>query len=283
MVKIVVDSSCDLGKELCQEWDMTVVPLKVCFGKEIFVDGETLSKEEFYQKLAVFPGLPSTSQATPAEFAKAYRELAEDGSSIISIHMTGKASGTVQSARLGSNMVPEADVEVIDAESLSVGYGLIALRAAMAAKAGKTKAEIVDLVARLKAVHKEYFVVNNLEHLQKGGRIGKAAVFMGSLLKIKPLLTLAETGEVYPQEKVRGKAKAVDRILSLLQEQFGQQKVECFVVYGDTRDELADKLENGLREKLNCQILHEGQLGAIICIHGGPSMLGISCLPILDD
>ncbi|MCQ2559746.1 MAG: DegV family protein [Clostridia bacterium] len=283
MVKIVVDSSCDLGAELCQEWDMTVVPLKVGFGEEIFVDGVTLSRAEFYQRLASFPGLPSTSQATPAEFAEVYRELTADGSSIISIHMTGKASGTVQSARLGGNMVPEADIEVIDAESLSVGYGLIALRAAMAARAGKSKAEILALVDKLKALHKEYFVVNNLEHLQKGGRIGKATVFLGSLLKIKPLLTLAATGEVYPQEKVRGKAKAVDRILSLFKEQFGQQKVECFVVYGDTRDSLVDKLEEGLRETLNCQVLREGQLGPIVCTHGGPSILGVSCLPLLDD
>lgn len=278
---IVVDSSSDLSPDICQEYGIINIPLKLCFGNEVFLDRVDLPLDEFYQRLESYEGLPTTSQATPVEFVEVYRPLLDEGYSIISLHISGKMSGTVQSARLAKNMLNTENIEIIDTDSVSVGYGIIALRMARAIKEGKTKAQVLDLIEQYKKLSRVYFVVGGLEHLHKGGRIGTATAFLGSLLNVKPLLTV-KNGVIHPQEKVRGKKKALDRMIHLLKEEFSDKKVECFVVYG-YNGELAEGFKQKLEQNLNCSFIWESQIGGIVCTHGGPDIFGMVCLPFLED
>lgn len=208
-VKIVTDSTADLPKELASKHEIAVVPLKVIFNdEEPLRDGVDIETEQFYRRQVEKKEYSRTSQPAPAEFYKVYSELSAGGGSIISIHLSSTLSGTCQSARTAREMLPEADIDVIDSKSASMGLGLIVLEAARAAGDGKTKKEILGLVNKMISSAQVYFVVDTLEYLARGGRIGKAQALLGTILSIKPLLCLKE-GLVEPLEKIRGKSRAI--------------------------------------------------------------------------
>jgi len=177
-VHIVTDSTADLPAEFIREYGITVVPLKVIFsGCEPLLDSVDINTEQFYRRLVENRELSVTSQPTPAEFASAYSRLSADGGSIISIHISSSMSGTCQSARMAKDMVPGADIEVIDSKLVSMGLGLVVLEAAAAARAGKSKEEILDIVNKSISKTQVFFIVDSFDNLVRGGRIGKAQAF----------------------------------------------------------------------------------------------------------
>lgn len=279
-VFLVTDSTADLPKEIASGLGITVVPLKVIFGSgEAYQDGVEIEAAEFYRRQVEKNEYSSTSQPTPAEFAEVYSRLAADGRSIISIHLSANLSGTVQSAHMAAAMLPEADIKVVDSRLASMGFGLIVMEAAQAAREGKSKAEIMSLVTYMVENTQVFFFVGTLEYLVRGGRIGKAQAFLGSLLNIRPILYLKE-GIVQPFEKVRGKARALERLVQAVEEKFGNRALLCSLVHSIDPEGL-EQLRLKAKEKLNIanEPIVASELGAVIGTHTGPGVVGIVCCP----
>jgi DegV family protein with EDD domain len=277
-VKIVTDSTADIPVNIVKELGITVVPLKVHFEKETFLDGVTIQPEQFYQKLEAAEALPTTSQPSPIDFVDTYKGLVNDdvgNVQIISIHLSAALSGTVQSANLAQSMLEEQmDITVIDSKKASYAIGIIVVELAKAAQQGKSKEECVALAQYLIKESVVYFLVDNLTYLQKGGRIGKASAVLGSLLNIKPILSLDEQGEVYAIDKVRGNKKALHRIIHFLKEFSGDHHVHIGISHAASSIE-ADKVAQELKE--NFQVKDEviTEIGPVIGTHVGPKTIAI--------
>jgi DegV family protein with EDD domain len=279
-VKIVTDSTADIPRELREFWGIGMVPLKVHFGAETFEDGVTIGSEQFFDRLAKAETLPTTSQPSPADFLEIYKSLmTETDTELISIHLSSAFSGTYQSALLAKSMLEDPSrVTVIDSKSASYGIGLLAVAAAEAARQGKSAAECVEVIQRFRRETHVYFLVGSLEYLQKGGRIGKAAAVLGSLLNIKPILTIDGDGTVSPADKVRGHKKAMARIVDLLREKKGDRKVQFAVAHSNSPG-LAEEMAALLREQLGADQVIYTTLGAVIGTHVGPGTVAAFIYP----
>ncbi|WP_047151601.1 DegV family protein [Aneurinibacillus tyrosinisolvens] len=278
-LRIVTDSTADIPKELAQELNIDVVPLKVNIEDKTYLDGITLTTDEFYEKLQRVQKLPTTSQPSPIDFTDTYERIAAEGEDIeiISIHLSGALSGTYQTATIARDMVEDkVKVHVVNSRTASYALGAIVVAVARAAKEGKSLQQCLDLAQRISATRKEFFVMDTLMYLQKGGRIGKASAVLGSLLNVKPILTFDETGEVTPVEKIRGKKKAVSRIVELCKEYAGSAPVVAAVIHTTTEDEalvLKEQVEN---EFTLAQDVLVTQLGPVIGTYGGPGLLAVT-------
>lgn len=271
-VKIVTDSTADIPKEVIEQLGIEVVPLKVQFGSETYLDRVTLEPEAFYEKLKSYSGLPTTSQPSPSDFMEVYELLLESDplTSIISIHLSSQLSGTFQAATIAhSSLEREADIHVVDSRSASYGNGMLVVRAAEMALAGKSSEEILAEISRLRDDIGLYFLVDTLEYLQKGGRIGKAAALVGSILNIKPILTIDSSGVVASVDKVRGTKKAMQRIVDLFKEQFGEDPIAVTIAW-TSDNETAVELCELLKSQLTVTKVDSTVIGPVIGTHVGP-------------
>ncbi|MDO3409387.1 DegV family protein [Saccharibacillus sp. CPCC 101409] len=279
---IVTDSTADIPDELVERLGITVVPLKVMFGDEALLDGFDIKAPEFYRRLVASNKLPTTSQPSPVEFTAAYQKILDEnpGAPIVSIHISTGMSGTFQSATLGHSMLEqEADITLIDSRSASYGFGLMVVRAAEMARAGSTSREIEAEVERLKSARKLYFLVDTLEYLQKGGRIGKAAAVLGALLNIKPILSIDKEGVIYAVEKARGRKKALARVVELFKQDLGAAgRVD--VAVGHTADPAsADEILALLRQHFDVGEVVYSHIGSVVGTHVGPGCNAIYIWP----
>lgn len=216
-VKIVTDSTADIPKDLVEELDITVIPLKVNFSEqETYLDGEELSPAQFYEKLGKTSVMPTTSQPSPYDFETLYSKISTDADEetiVFSIHLSSKLSGTYQAASIAAGEVEDKiRVHVIDSKKASYSIGIIVEDVARLAATGASAEQVQARIDELLESTSVYFLVETLEYLQKNGRIGKAAALIGSLLKMKPILSLSKEGEVYPFEKVRAARRQLIRL-----------------------------------------------------------------------
>ena len=277
MIKIVTDSSAYLPADLVQQHDIHVIHQKVLFGEQTYREEVELSHQEFYRMLAEAETLPTTSQPSAGEFLDLYSELGKDGHEILSIHISSKLSGTISSAQSAKEMLPDAKITIIDSASTAMGLGLMVLTAARAAAEGKTTAEIVATVEKMIPAMNVVFVVDTLEYLQKGGRIGGAAALVGTLLKVKPILCLKD-GRIEPLDKVRSKRRALARLLEVVEERVGPgTPVRVAVLHAQVPDE-ARELEREVLARFNCTECYFAELGPAIGTHTGPGLVGfVAC------
>ncbi|BCB04435.1 DegV family protein [Bacillus sp. KH172YL63] len=206
-IYIVTDSTADLSDEVVKELDIHVVPLSISIDGETYLDRVDLSPQSFIEKMKASSELPKSSQPPAGSFVELYDELGKDGSKVLSIHMTGKMSGTVRSAETAADM-SSADVTVVDSRFISKGLAFQVIEAARLAKEGKSMDEILSAIETIRANTKLFVVVDTLENLVKGGRIGKGRAMIGSLLNIKPIASL-ENAEYTPVAKVRSHSQVV--------------------------------------------------------------------------
>lgn len=272
-IRIVTDSTADIPADVREKYGITMISLKVLFGEETFRDAVDLTPEEFYARLKSSPVTPTTSQPSPADFVEVYEALlAEDPTGpILSFHLASVLSGTYQSATIAKSMieVEGADIHVIDSCSASFGHGMQVLLAAQMAEEGASVEEILEAVEKRKQSCEIYFLVDTLEYLQKGGRIGKAAAMIGSLLNIKPILSLEANGAVTSVDKARGSKKAMAKIVELLQQSYGEAPV-ALVVAGTDDEAIANELEERVKAGLNVKHVHHTTVGTVIGTHTGP-------------
>jgi DegV family protein with EDD domain len=217
MIRIVTDSTSNLPGEMKDRYNIEIVPLTVHFGEESHVDYYELECDNFYEMLKEKKEHPKTSQPSPEAFAKVYKKIIDEGDEIVSIHISSKLSGTIQSANIAAKEINPEMITVIDSKSTCSALAMMVIEAAKYIEAGKSKDEIIELFNKMIASSKIYFIVDTLEYLQKGGRIGKASELMGSLLNIKPILEV-KNGKVVPFEKLRGTKKVYKRMADILNE-----------------------------------------------------------------
>jgi DegV family protein with EDD domain len=281
-IRFVTDSTADIPAELRASLGIEVVPLKVHFGNDSYRDGVTIQSEQFYKMLTESSAMPTTSQPSPVDFLEIYKQLnTEPDVQIISIHLSSALSGTYQSAVLAKSLLNEkADITTVDSRTASYGLGLLVVAAAKAAQEGKSKEECLALIHKLREQSELYFLVDTLEYLQKGGRIGKASAIIGSLLNIKPILSIDPDGEVFSVDKVRGQKKAMQRIIELFQQnKMASQQVQAIIAHSNAHD-TAEQFEGLLRENFQVASLTYTALGPVIGTHAGPGAIGIFMLPV---
>ncbi len=279
-IRIVTDSTAYLPQELIDARAIKVVPLKVNFGTEVFSEGVDLSNDEFYERLKHVEKLPTTSQPSVGDFKLAYEELLGGGADgIISIHIGEGISGTAQSARAAAAELAGAQIAVVNSRVTGPALAMIVIRIAEEIEAGKTLPELTALAEELALSTRMLFVVDTLEYLHKGGRIGGAKAFMGSMLNVKPILGLQNIIE--PVDKARGSAKAVSRMIELAQEELAGRRAKIAFTHSRNLEGIM-QVKDQVVQALNCDpdpvIINE--TGPVIGTHVGPGTLGLAFYPL---
>ncbi len=271
-VAVVVDSTSDIPREMREELGITSVPLLIVFGTEQYRDNIDLSNDEFYARLEKGDFHPTTSQPSAGDFVEVYEQLAKDHEGIISIHVGGKMSGTVRAAQQAANMVEGVPIRVIDSGSVSMGFGFLAIEAAHMAREGRGLDEIATAVEAMVPRIVLWAVLDTLKYLERGGRIGKAQAFLGSLLNVKPMVYIR--GEVLPGERVRTHKKAVARMEELATDE--APYAHLAVLYSTTGREHALDLADRLGSIHPREQIFISQLTSVIGAHGGPGIVGVT-------
>ncbi|MFC2013568.1 DegV family protein [Chloroflexota bacterium] len=272
-VKIVTDSSADLPVQLVEELGITVVPLYLRFGEEVYRDRVDISEDEFYQRLTHDAIHPSTTQPTPQDFADVYQKLLKEADGIVSIHLSSKLSGTCDSALQGKELIEDGcPVEVVDSQTLTMGLGLASIAAATSAKAGKGLPEVLADVKQAIPNIQLLGLLDTLKYLLLGGRIGRAKHLLGSILNVKPMLKLQE-GEVVPAGQVRTRSKGMDKLF-----EFAKNAVDIedlAVVYNTTPDE-ARELAERISSVFPKEKIRIARVGPMLGVHMGPASLVVA-------
>ncbi|MEU8195544.1 DegV family protein [Microbispora amethystogenes] len=280
-VAVVTDSTAYLGAEATGRWNVTVVPVQVILGGHEIDDVTPFDAGLLTHALQGRSPIV-TSRPSPERFAEAYERAAAGGATeIVSVHLSGALSGTVDSARLAAREAP-VPVQVVDSRSIAMGLGLAVLAAARAAGAGAPAAEVAAMASRTAAASDTVFYVDTLEYLRRGGRIGRVANLLGSALSIKPLLRLAE-GEITVLEKVRTASRALARLEDLVVEEAGERPVDVAVQHLMAA-ERAEALMKGLTARLPRLVrMWVVEIGPVLGAHTGPGVLGVTITPGAAD
>lgn len=275
-IKIITDSTCDIARETVEQFGISIVPAYVLFGEESFRQGIDINPTQFYARLQSSSQLPSTSQPTPGDFTGAMEPLVSAGDQVVCITVARQLSGTYNSAAQAASQFDDGAVTVIDSGTASVGHMLQVIAAAGDAAAPDATLDSVVSAAQTRAGRSYGFaMVDTLEYLQKGGRIGKAQAFMGSLLKVKPILKVAD-GEVLPVDRPRNLRRGLQRLEELVREQGPASKLA--VAY-TTDAAPAEEIRNRLSDLVDPENTYTLQVGSAIGTHIGPGAVAVSTLP----
>lgn len=277
-IAIVTDSTSDLSPEVAAQYNITVVPLYVLFDGKMHRDGLEINSSELIHGIKAGKKLPSTSQPSPAEFASVFREALRGADQVISVNISGQLSGTVGSARLAAQEFGDR-VVVVDSRTVSLSLGMMAVRAAKLAQAGKSAAEIVRELEQVSGRNDLRFTVGTLEFLKANGRIGGAAALLGGLLNIKPILVV-KNGRVEAGGRARGSKKAVQDIVEhtrkFVEEHGGARVAFLSTVEGEP---LMEEIRAGL-SGVNFEDFGSYQIGAVVATHAGPGAAGVALEPL---
>lgn len=274
-VAIITDSTAYLPQELIQQYDIRVVPLTVIFGEESFRDGEDMSPSAFYTRLQSAAVLPTTSQVTVGIFSKLFKQLHQEGREILVITISGKLSGTVESAEQAAQLVPDAKIAIVDSLSTTVEQGFIVLAAARSASSSACLAECQQIAVQARERTGVVFAVDTLEFLHRGGRIGGAKRLMGTVLNIKPILTIKD-GRVDALEQTRTRKKSLNRLTQIVAERVAGKSNLCLAVAHANAAEDAQKLLEIACEQLNPIETLITELSPVIGTHVGPGTVALA-------
>mgnify|MGYP001336131414 FL=1 len=271
-VRIVTDSSADLPADLVQQHGITVLPCYVVVDDQPLKDGVDIMPDDFYRRLQADGRFPTTAQPTVADFQEVYRGLAGQGDQVVSVHVSGKLSGTLNSAEQAKASIDGAEIELIDSQLASIPLGLAVLDAAAIASEGGSLQEVAEKVRQGLGLHHGLFALDTLEYLHKGGRIGKARAFMGSILHVKPILRLQD-GEAHPVERPRNRERAMRRLVELASELAPVRRLA--VIYSTDADRMAT-LKQDLTGLLPADQIIEARFGSTLGTYIGPDALGVA-------
>lgn len=273
-IAVVTDSTSDLPPDLAATYGIRVVPLNVRFGVDEYLDGVTMHAEEFYQRLESSDELPTTSAPSPELFAETYRELGAEHDTVISLHVSSKLSATHTAAVQACDLLGDDGprVEVIDTLQASMALGWVAVGVAQAISGGATSEEAVNTAHDLSSRAKFIGLVETLEYLHKGGRIGNAQKLVGSLLRIKPMLELKD-GIAHPLERARSKNKGITRIKQLVEE---AAPLSHLCILYTTEQEIAEGIAGSLAHTVTGDAPIVARQGPVVGTYLGPGALGAS-------
>lgn len=278
---IVTDRGMDLMPEHTEGLGIHFIPLTLTLGGKSYRSGEDIQPDEFYRLLEADGGFPTTSQPSPGVFADLYRRLAASDPDILSIHISSGLSGTINAARLGAQMVPEANVTIVDTKTLSGAQGWQVAAAARAAKAGWAKERIVGLLDRIRAATDTVYTLSTLRYLIHGGRISHLKGLLGSVLNLKPIIGVEKAGGTYVQHgAARTLRGAILRIADLVAEQHALGSRLRVQVLHAANPEGAALLRERLDALFACEWLPTGPIAPVLGAHTGPGLVGLAYAPV---
>jgi DegV family protein with EDD domain len=274
-VRVITDSLSDIPAEVAGELDITVIPINVIFGGINYRDGVDLTTEQFYDKLAASKILPTTIVPSLGRYADAYDELAEETGDILVITNSRKLSASYETALLAKErMKKKCRVEVIDSRTAILAQGLLVITAAQAAKEGAKLDRIMEDVAdNIPRAHSR-MALDTLEYLRQGGRIGKARTYLGTMLKVNPILGIRD-GEVYPFAREHSRARALD---SLYDFAAGFSRVDKIGVEDATTPDEAGELAQRLEARFPGKRIYRARVSPAVGVHVGPRVVGVAVL-----
>ncbi|MDD3394269.1 MAG: DegV family protein [Anaerotignum sp.] len=281
--QIISDSSCDIASEYIKKTELGIVPFSVSFnGEKYYKEIYELTPNEFYNRMKESSVFPKTSQPTIQDYMDVFEPYVKEGKDILCLCLTSNFSGSFQSAVNAKNMLseayPEARIEVLDSRNVTGVQGLLVWEVIRMRDKGYTLDQQLEKIEALKGTSKINFTVDSLEHLQKGGRIGKAAALAGTILNIKPII-IAQHGELFPESKVRGHKKALRTIMEMTRQEIGDKKQQyrLLLLYAEKERKAAtEELAEELRaEGFELITPHLTQVGITIGTHAGPTAIGI--------
>lgn len=277
-IAVVVDSTSDIPDSIVKERQIQVAPLHIIWGKDTFRDGIDITPAQFYTRLASDPALPTTSQPTPAEFLRIYRQAVEEtgAESVLALTISAELSGTYASAVQAINLV-DFPVRVVDLRNASLATTLPALEVLDAIDAGASLEEAATLAASLVSRTHLFFTLNTLEYLHKGGRIGGAKRFIGTTFNIKPLLTMVD-GKIEPKASIRTRKRALDHLIEVVEQTIDTSKPVALGILHGQAGEDADWLEEEARKRWQLSRLIKTQIGAVLGVHTGPGAIGFAVM-----
>lgn len=282
-VVVVTDSAAMLPPDVAEASGVVVMPLQVIIGDEAYDEGTPEASPAAVAAVLTAKGRVSTSRPAPAAFGELYARLAAEGAEeIVSVHLSGDMSGTLESAQVAARTAP-VPVTAVDTRTVGPCQGMAAVAAATAARQGATAAEAAKAAMARAEASTSFFYVDTLEHIRRGGRIGAAAALVGTALAVKPLLAVEE-GRIVSRERVRTSTRALARLEDLAVEAVGEEQVEVFVAHMATPDRaeaLAERLTERLGDRLADRPVRCAELAAVLGAHVGPGMLAVAVAPAL--
>ncbi|MGI6358040.1 MAG: DegV family protein [Bacillota bacterium] len=279
-ITIVTDTAACLPAEAAAKLGIELVPMSVSVGQQTFREGVDMDMAALYELLRRGE-MPTTSQPAPGDFLQVFQPLVDAGHQVIGVFVTGKASGTVQSARIAAEMLPAGAVTVFDSESFAMGTGLLAIAAAEAALAGHPVDQIIHLLEQLRSATHVYAAVPTLKYLQKSGRVNMTKALIGRMLNIKPILG-TDQGNVQVVDKARSWPAAINRMVELIKEAAGGHPVAVAVHHAEDTVAAGELLAK-LQAELDVRQHYVCDISASLAMHGGPGMLGVAFHPAVTS
>jgi DegV family protein with EDD domain len=276
-IALVTDSSCDLSQDVIIDNEINVVPLRITYSNCEHRDGIDITPQEVYERLS--EEVPKTSMPSIGDFLEKFNELKNNGyTHCIVITISSGLSGTYNAVKVLSRDISDMTIEVIDSKTLSMGLGFIVLEAAKMIKKNMSFNEIIDRINFLKAKVKAFFIIDTLEYLKKGGRIGKVAATLGTVLNIKPIISIDEEGKYYSYSKVRGKRQAIEKMLEALLHQVENTRAHVAILQGMAHEE-AHAFAEKIKSLRNIGTICIRQITPSLAVHTGTGLLGIVFYP----
>lgn len=275
-IALVTDSSCDLPHEIIMKYHIHIVPVRIHFGEKTFIDKQTITPLEFYEKLAESPVHPTTSQPSPANFRDVYENLAKQYPAILSINLASALSGTFRSAQTAAGFIENAEVVLIDSKTTSIALGMLLVEAGEAILAGKPLEAVAEYIRQL--VPKVKLIINlpSLKYLARGGRISKGKGLIANLLNIKPLLTFDETGKVAELAKAFGKLGSLKKTVRMVKAQTAAlTNIRIGIVHANAIGK-AEWMANQLSDIPNIKSLIIHDVAPVLGVHAGPGTVAVA-------
>jgi fatty acid kinase fatty acid binding subunit len=277
-VAVVSDSNAYLPKQLAEANGLTMLQQYVLFADGRRVHEDQIDLDSFFEEMRSAEQLPTTTHPTIEDFAAAYQELLKSAEAIVSVHSSGQISQTVEAAAEAARRLGAEDrIHVFDSLSAGGGLGVIALAAARRAAAGESAERVLAVAEEARSELKMWFAVDSLEFLRRSGRIGAASAWVGSTLRVKPILTI-ESGQMKPVERVRTSERALERLVDYARQRHASG-ADAWVVQHVRSPEIADQLVERAREVFGTEPVFCSEIGAVVGAHTGPGLLGIGALP----
>lgn len=279
-VLIMTDGGVDLPDGAAQQLGIKVVPLMVRFGSQELVSGVDIAPADFYRRLRAQGEFPSTSQPSAGDFLIAYTDAAQAGLPILSFHLSGGLSGSIASARTARAMLPDADIRIVDTGTLSGAMALQVIVAAHAGREGKNPEEIIALANLVGQKTDMLYTIDKLDYLRRGGRIGRVAGYMGSLLGVRPIITVDKvTGTYAPTGRARSFRGAISNIVDTMVDRLGEgAPVTCMIMHGDCQADV-DWLIKVIHDRLSPVMLEVVRVNPSLGAHTGPDAIGVAFFP----
>lgn len=273
-VAIVTDSSATIPRDLVEELGIWVVPVLLLYGSQSYRDGLDITPGEVYERLRAGSRIPTSAAPSVGDFVRTFAQAAEDASGILSIHMSPRLSATYSVACTASELLDNVPIEVLNCNSAAMGQGFVAVEASRAAKAGASLDEVVRRAEEVASKVHLLFLLDTFHYLRRGGRIGGAAALAGTLLKIKPVLTIAD-GYVNPLARTRSKASALRLILEEMTARTNGRPLHAAILHADAPED-ADELRERVADRFECSEVYVTEFTPVMGAHTGPGLLGVA-------